>query len=296
MKPFYIDGLTASSYHAAPGWSSSQIRLLPDKPLRFRNRYLCRRTGCLLPVDECQCSAGPLFDRKPPSDAMKLGTAVHRVLLDGCDIEVIPRKLLTASGARPTGAKTLPPLLEWEAEHRDSVHVACEDSPLHRMVDAVQSHPICGPMIADPMAVKERSIWWVDDETGLLCKARVDWWLDGRLIDLKTTKAPRPEERDFSGEIAAYELHRQLLWYADAAIKVDMPVRAVGFIAVGNSDDYECWEHGAMPLKVIELGETQNIEARHEIAERLDSGEWYPDGYNVSHETGPAEWYMKKHE
>lgn len=294
--PFYIDGLTASAYHAAPGWSSTQIRRLPDKPLKFRNRYLCRRPGCLKPLDECRCPAGPLFDYKPPTAAMKLGTAVHRALLDDAGIEVIPQELLTKTLRRPSGEKAKAELEAFEARHSQVVWVTTEDSPLHRMVWSVRTHPIAGPMIEDPAAIKERSIWWVDDETGLLCKARIDWWLDGRLIDLKTTKAPRPEQRDFAAEIAAYELHRQLLWYADAATQIGMHVRAVGFIAVGNSGDYECWEHGEMPLAALELGEAQNIAARKEIAARLDSGDWYPKGYSDSHETGPADWYMRKHE
>jgi hypothetical protein len=297
--PFYIDGLTADAYHAAPGWSSSQIRRLPDNPLKFRNRYLCRRPDCLKPLDECVCALGPKVDYKPPTAAMEQGTTVHRVLLDDCSIKVIPSDLLTPKGKRPTGKSELP-LLEWEADNCDSVHAMKDDSPLHRMVEMVRTHPIAGPMIADPEAIKERSIWWVDDETGLLCKARIDWWrpvsMAGHLLDLKTTKAPRPGKRDFGAEIAAYELHRQLAWYTEGALQVGMKPWGVGFITVGNSGEHECWDHGTMPDEALDLGYSQNIAARREIAARLDSGNWYPDGYADSHETGPSDWYMRQHE
>lgn len=297
MKPLYIDGLSASSYHAAPGLSSSMIRLIPDKPLRFRNRYLCRRPGCLKLIDECQCGAGPLFDPHKETPAMALGTAVHRVLLDGANIEVIPAKYLTKTGQRPSGEKTKLPLEEWEADNRGTVNVLHEDSPVHRMVESVRTHPIAGPMIADAEAIKERSIWWEDQWTGLLRKARIDLWIRGHLLDLKTSKAPRPGQRDFAAEIAYYELHRQLACYYAGAEQVGMGTETGGFIAVGNSaeSDYECWVHGLRD-EAFGLGYTQNIAAMREIKARLASGNWSPEGYAVEHETGPSEWYMKKHE
>lgn len=295
MTPFYIDGLSNSAYHAAPGWSSSQIRLLPDKPLTFRNRYLCRRTGCLKPVDECRCEAGPLSDPHKETPSMILGTMVHRVLLDGADIEVIPAKYLTKTGQRPSGNAGKLELEAWEADNRATVNVLCEDSPVHRMVESVRSHPIAGPMIADPDAIKERSIWWDDDETGLLRKARIDLWLDGHMPDLKTTKAPRSGDREFGGEIAVYELHRQLACYYAGATKAGMTVDTGGFIAVGNSAEYECWVH-EMRYEAFALGYKQNIAAMCELHARLETADWYPDGYADSHETGPAEWYMRKHE
>lgn len=291
MKPFYIDGLTASAYHAAPGIGSSAIRLLPDEPLTFRNEHTCRRCRDIL--ENCRCDF-PLCEPHKETPQMALGTAVHRVLLDGAEILVIPPKLLTKGLNRPTGKNELP-LLEWEAEHRDAVHVMSENSPVHRMVASVRKHPKIGPIIRDPKAIKERSIWWVDKATGLLCKARIDFWLDGYIPDLKTTKAPRPGQRDFAAEIAYRELHRQNAWYWEAAVYVGMDPKKTGFIAVGNAPSYECWRHNT-PNEALDLGYSQNVAARRELKDRMESGNWYPEGYEVSHETGPSEWYMRKHE
>jgi hypothetical protein len=297
MKPFYIDGLTDSAYHAAPGWSSSQIRLLPKDPLTFRNRHLCRRDEntirCLRPLDECQCLLGPKFDSFTPTEAMKLGTALHRVLLDGAEIEVIPSKLLTPSGARPTGAKTLPPLLEWEAEHWDSVHVTKKDSPLHRMVASVHAEERASGTINSSTTIRERSIWWEDSVTGLLCKARIDIWYHGyELVDLKTTRSPRPGKREFGGEIAAYQLDRQIAWYCEAAMAVYMVPEKQGFIAVGNQPPYECWYH-EIDDALLNHGWQLNVAARKELAAGLESGYWLPEGYGEPHPAEVPDWYIE---
>ncbi len=293
--PFYLDGLTASAYHAAPGWSSSQIRLLPDEPLTLRDRHTCAKCGWDL--GNCGCEV-PLYEPHKETDAMKLGTAVHRVLLDGANIEVIPSEYLTKTGRLPVGEKTKAALAEWEADNPKTVHVLCENSPVHRMVESVRTHPIAGPMLSDPEAIRERSIWWVDDETGLLCKARIDLWLPslGHMPDLKTTKSPREGVRDFGGEIAAYQLDRQVAWYVEGAQKVGMAVESTGFIAVGSSPPYECWRHPmTMPDENLDRAYDRNIDARKNLKERLDSGDWFPVGYAEEHEVVLPDWYLRKH-
>lgn len=294
--PFCIDGLTASAYHAAPGISSTMIRCLPNDPLKFRNRYLCRRPNCMKLLEDCVCPEGPLCDPHKVTPQMQLGTDVHRVLLDRAEILVIPPELLTKTGMRPTGVTTLPPLLEWEAEHADAVHVMTEDGPLHRMVESVKRYKGVYSVQCFDDAIRERSIWRVDDSTGLLYKDRIDVWHDyvGLLLELKTTKRPRPGPRDFMSEIAEYELHRQLAHYTAGGLSVGMLARKSGIIAVGNSPEYECWYH-PMSAEAMKLGWEQNIRARAELVERLDSGNWYPEGYGEAEETGPSPWYMDRH-
>lgn len=292
--PFDIDGLTASAYHAAPGISSTMLRCLPDNPLKFLHRYMCRRQNCMKLLEDCACPEGPLHDPQKVTPQMELGTAVHRVLLDHAEILVIPSELLTKGNNRPTGKNELP-LLQWEAEHADSVNVLTEDSPVHRMVASVKKESRCNGRICSTTTARERSIWWVDEATGLLQKARLDVWYDHcTLDDVKTSKRPRPGQRDFQAEIAAYELHRQLAHYAEGGREVEMFARKSGFVAVGNSPEYECWYHPMSP-EALDLGYGQNVKARAELVERLDSGNWYPKGYGEATETGPSQWYMDRH-
>lgn len=293
--PFYLDGLTASAYHAAPGIGSTMLRCLPDNPLTFRNRYVCRRPHCMKLLEDCRCPEGPLCDPQKVTPSMELGIKVHRVLLDHAEIKVIPSELLTKGNNRPTGKNELP-LLAWEAEHRDSVHVMTADSPVHRMTASTRFAGDATDLLESETAIRERSIWWVDDATGLLQKARIDLWVDDHIMpDLKTSKRPRPGRRDFQAEIAEYELHRQLAHYAEGGREVEMFARKSGFIAVGNSPEYESWYH-PMSSEALDLGYGQNVKARAELVERLESGDWYPEGYGEATETGPPQWYMDRYE
>jgi hypothetical protein len=54
------------------------------------------------------------------------------------------------------------------------------------MRDAARSHPVAGPLLAPP-GEAERVWLWRDEETGLDCKSRTDWWRAALLADLKTS-------------------------------------------------------------------------------------------------------------
>jgi exodeoxyribonuclease VIII len=71
---------------------------------------------------------------------------------------------------------------------------------------------------------------WVDDKTGLLCKARLDYLNPELAIitDLKTTKSAHP--RHFSKDIAKYKYHNQAGFYIDGYCKV-----------TGEKSDMCCW-------------------------------------------------------
>ena len=64
-----------------------------------------------------------------------------------------------------------------------------------RMRDAVLAHPIAAAVLT-PAAEIERSLWWIDPETGLLCKGRPDVIRrDMKVIaDVKTAASASPED------------------------------------------------------------------------------------------------------
>lgn len=87
----------------------------------------------------------------------------------------------------------------WDGDRRGKAYDAfCEAHPneviLKRneyelccgMRDAARSHPVAGPLLAPPGEAEK--VWlWKDEETGLDCKARTDWWRAALLADLKTS-------------------------------------------------------------------------------------------------------------
>lgn len=64
----------------------------------------------------------------------------------------------------------------------------------------------------------EVTIVWVDPETGILCKGRVDWLLKdfSIILDWKSTSKPGgASPREFRKSIANFNYHRQPPWYID---------------------------------------------------------------------------------
>ena len=78
---------------------------------------------------------------------------------------------------------------------------------------AVRSSPQAKPLLTDPSGESEKEIAWVDGETGLACKARLDWVCAQGIVDLKTTRDASPD--GFARECARYGYHRQAAFYSD---------------------------------------------------------------------------------
>lgn len=86
------------------------------------------------------------------------------------------------------------------------------------MADAVLSDENAAPLLAR-CALREVTLLWTDERTGLRCKGRVDAMQDGTanpfqlpaMLDLKKSRKARPA--DFPGEIMRRNYHGQLAWY-----------------------------------------------------------------------------------
>lgn len=86
------------------------------------------------------------------------------------------------------------------------------------MAAAVLSDENAAPLLAR-CRLREVSLVWTDERTGLRCKGRIDALQDGTpnpfqlpaLIDLKKSRKARPS--DFPGEIMRRNYHGQLAWY-----------------------------------------------------------------------------------
>lgn len=82
-----------------------------------------------------------------------------------------------------------------------------------QMADAVRRHPLVQPYLVDGLF--EAPITWVDEDTGLRCKAKPDWTQQERrtLVDLKTTASV--DGRRFGALAARLGYHCQLAMYRD---------------------------------------------------------------------------------
>ena len=96
--------------------------------------------------------------------------------------------------------------------HHDVVPPASWDRAL-AIAEAVQSDPLAGPMVRGGYV--EQRITWTDEETGILCRGRVDH-VNGRVSDLKTSRIIEP--RAFASVVARMAYHGQIAYYTDGMI------------------------------------------------------------------------------
>src|SRR5690606_33463071 len=147
FKPGVYDGIDSEDYHHGPGISSSGLkRLLPPyTPAHYK-------------YGEFESSA-----------ALDFGKVAHRLVLgDGDSFAVSPYDTFTTKEARA-----------WKAEQEAAGVVVIKQAELDKareMVEALRAHPLGGHLFTEGKA--EQSLYWTDEETGVLCRARFDWLRD----------------------------------------------------------------------------------------------------------------------
>jgi exodeoxyribonuclease VIII len=197
--------MPASEYHRLPRASKSGL----DKIARSPAHYKCR-------------------DQKEPSKAMRIGTALHSLVLEG----VAPLVMPEFSGKGSVALRD-----EWKQAHAGAL-VLSEDEALdvHGMAASIALHPIAGPAFARKDGRAEVSALWTCPDTGVECKSRFDWLLPSAIVDLKTTADASPDA--FARSVASYRYHCQDAFYSQAAASCDLSVDHFLFVVVETSAPY----------------------------------------------------------
>lgn len=73
---------------------------------------------------------------------------------------------------------------------------------------------------------------WIDDDTGLACKSKIDLWDKelGFLLDLKSCMSAHPD--DFAKTTTNYRYHVQAVMYSEAARMLDIPISSFILVPV----------------------------------------------------------------
>lgn len=92
---------------------------------------------------------------------------------------------------------------------------------VHEMADAIRSHETAATLLSNGKA--EQSLYWRDQATGIMRRARPDWLPNvtgSRLVipDYKT--AVSADENDFAKAAGDYGYHCQEAWYIDGVIEL----------------------------------------------------------------------------
>lgn len=188
---------------------------------------------------------------------------------------------------------------EWEANNGHRIILGEDEyQQVVAMRSAVMQHPAARSLLRQ-QGVAERSVYWTDPETGVLCRCRPDWWVPskGLLVDVKTTDDASPEA--FGRSIMKFSYHRQHPYYVDGCNKaieqagIDWPEqRYFVFVVVEKAPPHNVAVY-TLDDDSIAIGATECREALNTYAECQASGDW--PAYSPRVETvSLPEWLIRR--
>lgn len=250
-KPTVVYDMTDADYHGHKGsLSASGAKLLAPPhpcPAKFRHAQ----------------------DNPVIKDVFDFGHVAHRLVLGkGAEVEVLDFK------TRQTNAYKA---AEAEAREAGKVPILAADyERAQEVAEAVRKDPLAGEVFTDGEA--EVSLFWPDEETGVIRRARFDWLkskVEGRrriIGDLKTARSAEPVK--FGKSAADFGYAISAANYVDAAIACGLDNDPLFvFAAVEKEAPFVVSTFYATP-EVIELGRALMRAAIRTYADCMASGQW----------------------
>lgn len=164
------------------------------------------------------------------SKSMDIGRAVHSSVLEP---DTFADTVVSYAGTKRGKA--------WDAFKEKNLDkeilTVSEFEKVRLMTDSVLGHNLASKVFDRLVGIPELSIVWDDPTTGIKCKARLDWVIDGCVYDLKTAKDPAPDS--FNKAAIKYRYLSQFAFYAWGYEIVTGERCTPGCIAVGNTEPFE---------------------------------------------------------
>lgn len=209
-KPGIYPGIPAHIYHAWPAVSSTLLKGYAALPSTARTPYV-------------------------PGDDANVGSGIHAYTLQGeaglhaecvvlsADCEGTSKSAVAAKAATADKfpGKVLLPHRYGSGKAEDKIPIM---DVLKGVDESFRAHPKIGPIL--DRAQTELSIVWLDEETQVLCKARLDVWDQGIIWDVKKCRSVdsfRWQIKDLFYEIQAGH-------YFNGAVAVGLDPVAFGFL------------------------------------------------------------------
>ena len=145
---------------------------------------------------------------RPPKAAFDLGGVVHALVLRSGDeririIDAYDWRTKAAQDARKAAwAARLTPINRTEFLQATKI------------AGAVRRHPLASSIFTNGEA--EASLYWTDTETGVACRARVDWLRDDMIVDLKTARYGTGTADTFGRQAASFNYPLPAAVYTEA--------------------------------------------------------------------------------
>ena len=219
-------------------------------------------------------------DEEKSSDAQQLGSLIHTGVLEP---DQIRRQFVVQPDFTARVLEEKPDCKKPRATSRYRELVA-EFQQLHngkQIVSQDEYDAVLGihaTLREHPRAAKylrqgrtEVSLVWDDPETGLRCKARIDYWQQRsrRLTDLKTTR----DGSRFEKFVAEYGYHRQMAFYADGLAILTGKAHEACLVAVEPCSPFAV---RAAPLgsEALDAGRQEYRRLLNQIAECRENDHW----------------------
>ena len=182
LTPGVYLNLPITEYHNDPALSSTGVKLLiEDAALYWHNSAL-----------------NPKREASEETPAMKFGTAYHTYILEPqrFDYAIKPGvKSTTAAGMLGEG----------------------EYNAIITMGEAIRRNPMHNALLSN--GLPEVSIFWRDEETGIMCRCRVDYFGSAAWVDLKTTTSVSGENIRYAIPDYGYEISAAMYQAGAKALK-----------------------------------------------------------------------------
>ena len=228
---------------------------------------------------------------RQPSAAFRTGDACHVAVLEPKRFQ---REFARAPKFDLRTIKGKAAKAQWEESHPDLVSLSREEYDMAcGMRDSVWSHPLASELLKG-QGQNEVTVIWIDPETGLLCKARLDrltpWRGWSVVIDLKTCKQHEASVELFPKVIGQFHYQQQAAFYGDGLNVLAPYDRRFVFLAVEKVPPYLVACHELDDSDIIE-GRARYRAALTKLAEAKRTGEYpgYPCG--IEGVTIPAYFY-----
>lgn len=257
-EPGLHPDLSAEEYHAQrTSLSSTGARRILQAPALFRYEQ-----------DHPQ----------PRKDTFDFGTAAHRLVLgDGPELVVVEASDWRTKAAREER--------ELAALAGGVALLAADYERVTDMADAIRRHPIASALFAPGSGRPEQSLFWRDEPTGIMRRARVDWLpnrRDGRLIvpDYKTTVSAHPEA--IARSVETYGYHQQAAWYLDGIRALDLDEKPAFLLVFQEKTAPYLITVVELDMVALRIGAAKNRRALDTYRSCVESGQW--PGYVPDHE------------
>lgn len=217
-----------------------------------------------------------LNSKRAETKPMALGTAAHIAVLEP---ERFASEYAIFAGKRRAGKV-------WEAFEAEAVasgKKVLKESELDEALairDAVRADAVASSYLIGGHV--EVTLVWIDEETGVLCKGRVDF-LRGKangITDLKTSGDI--EHRAFSNTCARLQYHMQAAMYSDGLAALTKKPTSYAVVAVESKEPHDVVPY-LLRDDVLDPGRDEYRRLLSKVKECRESGEWpgYANGQEM---------------